>query len=169
MDRNSVNLKRFVKSIRYAMEVLAGDAKCYRYEHDPEYLELKENLKFCLRELEEGEEFAGKLLFKNARRIAPSTAEAMAARAKTEEERQFFLSIAQMNRREQFLNRSKVEELAPCPICKAKPWIYEDVQDLHIVCTEDCPSPNCAHSHPRDVAMSWNTWVRWYRTQAKEE
>lgn len=98
MDRNSVNIKRFVKSIRYAMETLAGDAKCYFYQHDPEYLELKEDLKFCLRELEEGEEFAGKLLFKNARKIAPSTAEAMAARAKTEEERQFFLSLAQMNR-----------------------------------------------------------------------
>lgn len=98
MERNSVNIKRFVKSIRYAMESLAGEARCYCYEYDREYLELKEDLKFCLRELEEGEDFAGKLLFKNARKIAPSTAEAMAASAKTEEEKQFFLFIAKMNR-----------------------------------------------------------------------
>lgn len=60
-------------------------------------------------------------------------------------------------------------ELAICPICKAKPWIYEDVQDLHIVCSEDCPAPNCAHTHPRNVAMAWNDWVRWYRTQMMEQ
>lgn len=97
MERNSVNIKRFVRSIRYAMETLAGDARCYCYEYDHEYLELKEDLKFCLRELEEGEDFAGKLLYKNARKIAPSTAEAMAARAKTEQERFFFIAIAAMN------------------------------------------------------------------------
>lgn len=100
MERNSVNIKRFVKSIRYAMESLAGEARCYCYEYDREYLELKEDLKFCLRELEEGEEFAGKLLYKNARKIAPSTAATMAVRAKTEQERQFFLHISRMNKNE---------------------------------------------------------------------
>lgn len=98
MDRDSVNVKRFVRSIRYAMEILDGDAKCYCYQNDSEYQGLKEDLKFCLRELEEGEEFAGKLLYKNARKITPNTAAEMAARAKTEEECQFFLHICQMNK-----------------------------------------------------------------------
>ena len=64
--------------------------------------------------------------------------------------------------------RSTVEELASCPICGAKPWIYEDLQDHHIVCSEDCPAPRCEHFHPRDVSVSWNDWVRWYLAQELE-
>jgi len=97
MKRDSVNIKRFVRSLRYAMESLAGEAKCYRYEHDPEYTEIKEDLKFCLRELEEGEEFAGKLLFKNARNISHPTALNLIRQAKTEEERNFWAYVADMN------------------------------------------------------------------------
>ena len=58
----------------------------------------------------------------------------------------------------------RTEELQTCPICGASPWIYEDIQDHHIVCSEDCPAPRCEHTYPRDTSMSWNDWVRWYRT-----
>lgn len=55
--------------------------------------------------------------------------------------------------------------LIPCPICHTEPWIYEDVQDMYIVCSEDCLAPKCAHHNPKDTAMSWNDWARWYLQQ----
>lgn len=89
--------KRFVKALRAAQELLAGEAHCYCYEQAPEYLEMKEDIKFALRMLEEGEAFAGKLLYKNARNLKPSTATRLAQEGRTEEERAFFALVAEMN------------------------------------------------------------------------
>lgn len=94
---DELSAKRFVRSLRYAMEVLANDAKCYRYEHTPEYLEVKEDLKFAIRMLEEGEGFAGALTYKNAKQIPMFIALDMARKAKTDEERNFFAYVSDMN------------------------------------------------------------------------
>lgn len=94
---NDLSAKRFVRSLRYTMEILANDAKCYRYEHTPEYLEVKEDLKFAIRMLEQGEEFAGRLLYKNARKIAPKTAHALAENARSNEERRFYEFIGELH------------------------------------------------------------------------
>lgn len=94
--------KRFVKALRYAEETIVGDAKCYGYSSEPEYQEIHEAIKFAIRMLEEGEWFAGKLLYKNARQLTWSHALELARKAKSDEERNFFAYIADMNlRREQ--------------------------------------------------------------------
>lgn len=49
--------------------------------------------------------------------------------------------------------------LEPCPICRAKPHI----EHSQIVCSENCPAPKCEHLYDRDIMISWNTWVKWYR------
>lgn len=56
----------------------------------------------------------------------------------------------------------KYEELQVCPICGAKPWLYEDVDDIWVYCTDGCPAPRCEHFDPQHTALSWNDWVRWY-------
>lgn len=91
---DSTSAKRFVRALRGVMEDLAVSAKSFCYTHEKEYLEVHEDLKFCIRSLEEDEEFAGKLLYKNARKLAPSTAQKLAEKAKTDEERQFYLFLA---------------------------------------------------------------------------
>lgn len=53
-------------------------------------------------------------------------------------------------------------ELLPCPICKAKPSLCEDIQDFLVHCSEDCSAPKCAHFDPRHTVYSWNDWVRWH-------
>lgn len=97
MKQNDINRKRFVRSVRGAMESLARDARCYGYSNDPDYTEIKEDLKYCLRMIEDGEAFAGRLLYKNIRNIAPNTALQMATKANTDEERQLFEFIADWN------------------------------------------------------------------------
>ena len=94
---DDLSAKRFVRSLRYAMEVLAKDAKCYRYEHEPEYLEVKEDLKFAIRMLEEGAAFAGALTYKNAKHIPIFVALDMARKAKSDEERNYFAYVSDMN------------------------------------------------------------------------
>ena len=94
---NDLSAKRFVRALRGAEEYLADSAKCYCYSSKPEYQEVKEDLKFAIRSLESGEDFAGKLLFKNARNLSPKTARALAEHAKTPEERLFYLMIAYIN------------------------------------------------------------------------
>lgn len=96
---NDLSAKRFVRALRHAEKMLAGDAKCFCYSHEPEYKEMHEALKFAIRMLEEGEEFAGKLLYKNACRIAYANTLELARKAKSEEERNFFDYIADMNLR----------------------------------------------------------------------
>ena len=59
---NELSRKRFVRALRYAQETLAGDARCYCYEHELDYLAVKEDLKYAIRLLEEGEEVAARLL-----------------------------------------------------------------------------------------------------------
>ena len=94
---DSTTAKRFVKALRYAEETLVGDAKCYCYSNEPEYQEVHEALKFAIRMLEQGEEFAGKLLYKNAQKIAPAYALGLIRQAKSDEERNFFAYICDMN------------------------------------------------------------------------
>lgn len=94
---DSTSAKRFVKALRYAEETLVGDAKCYCYTHEPEYQEVHEALKFAIRMLEQGEQFAGKLLYKNARQITPGHALELTRQAKSDEERNFFAYIGDMN------------------------------------------------------------------------
>lgn len=94
---DSTSAKRFVKALRYAEETLVEDAKCYCYTHEPEYQEVHEALKFAIRMLEQGEEFAGKLLYKNAQKIAPAYALGLIRQAKSDEERNFFAYICDMN------------------------------------------------------------------------
>ena len=89
-----LSAKRFVRALRGAMEDLAVSAKSFCYSHEKEYQEVQEDLKFSVCCLEDGEEFAGKLLYKNARKLAPSTAQKLAEKAKTDEERQFYLFLA---------------------------------------------------------------------------
>ena len=108
---DSTSKKRFIKALRHAEEMLVGDAKCYCYSHEPEYQEVHEALKFTIRTLERGDGFAGKLLYKNARRIAYTNALELARKAKSEEERNFFAFIADMNlQREQ---RNYTENIEP--------------------------------------------------------
>lgn len=64
MEKNDVNRKRLVRSLRYALDTITGDAKCFRYEHDLDYLAIKEDLKYAIRLLEDGEEVAERLLRK---------------------------------------------------------------------------------------------------------
>ena len=97
MKKGDVNSRRFLHALQSALEGLAGSALCYGYRNDPDYLAVKEDLQYALRMVEQGEEFAGRLLFKNVQNIAPNTALKLAARAKTEQERQFYLSVAEMN------------------------------------------------------------------------
>lgn len=101
--------KRFVRALRAAQELLAGEAKCYRYENELEYMEMKEDLKFAIRMLEDGTEFAGKLLYKNAQKVRPGDALELARHAKSEEERNFFAYLSDMNlqRAQQAYVRSK--------------------------------------------------------------
>ncbi len=94
---DSTSKKRFMKALRYAEETLVGDAKCYCYSYEPEYKEVHEALKFALRMLEQGDGFAGKLLYKNARKISYTNALELVRKAKSEEERNFFAYIADMN------------------------------------------------------------------------
>lgn len=94
---NKLSAKRFVRTLRAAQELLEREAKCYCYENDKEYLEVKENIKFSIRMLEESEIFAGKLLYKNARNISYTTGLSLARKAKTDEEQKFFTYVADMN------------------------------------------------------------------------
>lgn len=52
--------------------------------------------------------------------------------------------------------------LIECPICGKPAKIVEDVQDFSTFCSEDCPSPRCAHHDPKHTAFSWNDWAKWY-------
>lgn len=97
MRAGDINIKRFVRALHSALERLAGDAHCFGYRNDPSYLELKEDLQYALRMVEQGEEFAGRLLYKNIQNISPNTALNIAARAKTEQERLFYIAVAEMN------------------------------------------------------------------------
>ena len=97
MKKNDATSKRFIRALHSALEGLAGEAMCYCYRNDPSYQELKSDLQYALRMVEQGEEFAGKLLYKNIRNMAPNTALKIAARAKDEQERLFFITVAQMN------------------------------------------------------------------------
>ena len=97
MKKGDVNSRRFLHALQSALEGLAGSALCYGYRNDPDYLAVKEDLQHALRMVGQGEEFAGRLLFKNVQNIAPNTALKLAARAKTAQERQFYLSVAEMN------------------------------------------------------------------------
>lgn len=95
---DSTSKKRFVKALRYAEETIVGDAKCFCYTHEPEYQEMHEDIKLMIRLMEAGDSVpAGKLLYKNARKIAYTNALELARRAKTEEERNFYTYIADMN------------------------------------------------------------------------
>lgn len=94
---NKLSAKRFVRALSAAQELLAREAKCYCYENDKEYLEVKESIKFSIRMLEESEIFAGKLLYKNARNISYTTGLSLARIAKTDEEQNFFTYVADMN------------------------------------------------------------------------
>lgn len=53
MEKNDVNRKRFVRSIRWALETLAREAHCYGWRDDPEYLEIKKYLESQLEQLQE--------------------------------------------------------------------------------------------------------------------
>ena len=94
---DSISAKRFVKALRYAEETLVTDARRYCYSHDPEYQEVHETLKFAIRMLEQGESFAGKLLYKQAWQISSKVAYALAEKAKADEERRFYEFIGNMN------------------------------------------------------------------------
>lgn len=96
---DSTSKKRFIKALRHAEEMLVGDAKCYCHSHEPEYQEVHEALKFAIRMLERGDGFAGKLLYKNVRKIAYTNALELARKAKSDEERNFFDYITDMNLR----------------------------------------------------------------------
>lgn len=93
---NELSAKRFVKALRYAEETLVGDAQCFCYSHEPEFREVHEALKFAIRMLEQGEGFAGKLLYKNARKLSSKTVAALAEKAKTDEERRFYDFVGDM-------------------------------------------------------------------------
>lgn len=97
MKEGDINMKRFIRALYSALESLAGDARCFGYRNDPSYLEIKQDLQYALRMLVQSEEFAGRLLYKNIQNMAPNTALKIAARAKTEEERQFYIAVAEMN------------------------------------------------------------------------
>lgn len=95
---DSASAKRFVKSLRYAEEIIVGDAKCFCYTHEQEYQEIHEDLKLMIRLLEDGSHVqAGKLMYKRARQISPAAAYALAEKAKTEEEHRFYSFIGGMN------------------------------------------------------------------------
>lgn len=95
---DSTSAKRFTRSLRYAEETLVRDAKCYCYTHEPEYQEMHEDIKLMIRLMEDGETVAaGKLIYKNARKITPKTAYELAAKAKSDEESQFYQFIGNMN------------------------------------------------------------------------
>ena len=97
---DSLSAKRFVRALRAAQELLTGDARCYCFTNEKDYQEVIEDLEFSIRMLEDGEEFAGKLLFKNARKLSPKTARALAQRASAPEEREFYDFIAELNSRQ---------------------------------------------------------------------
>ena len=41
MEKNNVNHPRFVRSLRWALDTLSKEARCYGYRDDPDYLEIK--------------------------------------------------------------------------------------------------------------------------------
>ena len=95
---DSTSAKRFVKSLRYAEEVLVGDAKCYCYGHEQEYQEIHEDIKLVIRLMEDGSHVTvGKLMYKRARQISPKAAYELAAKAKSDEERRFYEFIGDLN------------------------------------------------------------------------
>ncbi len=54
--------------------------------------------------------------------------------------------------------------LTSCPLCKKKARMVEgEVGDFFVRCSENCPSPTCAHQNPLHTAISWNDFVFWYR------
>lgn len=55
MDRNDINIPRFARSIRYALDDLAKEAHCYGWRDDPEYLEIKKFLERRLQAIRDGE------------------------------------------------------------------------------------------------------------------
>lgn len=57
--------------------------------------------------------------------------------------------------------------LLPCPICGAEPWLYEDIQDFWVYCTDGCRAPKCEHFDQRHSAYSWNDWAKWYQEEQK--
>lgn len=48
MERNDINVPRFARSVRDALDGLALEARCYGWLDDPEYLEIKRYLECCL-------------------------------------------------------------------------------------------------------------------------
>lgn len=95
---DSTSAKRFTRSLRHAEDTIVGSAKCFCYTNEPEYQEIHEDIKLMIRLMEAGDSVpAGKLLYKNARKIAYTDALELARRAKTEEERNFYAYIADMN------------------------------------------------------------------------
>lgn len=109
---DSTSAKRFVKSLRYAEEVIVSDAKCFCYTHEPEYQEIHEDIKLMIRLMEDGETVAaGKLMYKNARQISPTAAYVLAEKAKAGEERKFYKFIGDMNSQRQ--GRRTMEENKP--------------------------------------------------------
>lgn len=90
--------KRFVRALRAAQELLIGEARCYCYSHEKEYQEVVEDLKCAIRMLEDGEDFAGKLLYKNAAKISCRKAKEMSERAKDPSEKGFWVYLSAVNR-----------------------------------------------------------------------
>lgn len=52
MEKNDINYLRFIRSIRWAIETLAGEAHCFGYRDDPDYLAIKEYLEEQIEQLE---------------------------------------------------------------------------------------------------------------------
>lgn len=121
---DDLSKKRFVRALRAAQELLMGEARCYRYEHSKEYQEVIEDIKFAIRALEDGEEFTGKLLFKNAQSISYTAGLNLARQAKTAEERNFFAFIGDMNlQREQ---QNYIKDVEPMQYPKKEDCVYVD-------------------------------------------
>lgn len=109
MDKLSA--RRFVKALRAAQELLISEARCFRYDNDREYQEIVEDLKFAIRMLEDGEELAGKLLYKNATKIPYMKALDMAQTARDPDEHMFFLYLAEQNVVKQTCNSGQSEDV----------------------------------------------------------
>lgn len=105
--------KRFVRSLRRAVEILNESARCYCYCNTKEFQEIHEGLKYAIGAVENGETFAGRLLYKNARKLAPGQALELARKANSQEEHDFFIYVSNMNlQRAQRAHIQKELELA---------------------------------------------------------
>lgn len=104
---DSTTAKRFVRALRAAEEDLLRSAKCFCYTWEPEYKEILTNVQFSIRQIEHGEPFAGRLLYKMAQNISPTSLEEMVQNARSEEERGFFRYIGEMNKQRTQANQTK--------------------------------------------------------------